>query len=159
MQSRGVWIAFVAFVVLGLAGSAVYGASPLVVVFHQEGCPDCAFMQAVLDKLTTEYPDLTIAYHETSQPGSSELLVLLSQRYGITPGTVPVIFVGDRPPIIGAGRAQELALREAVEACLRTECPSPMTRATGLAIPWRELLLAGGLVLFLLILSLLHPGT
>ncbi len=118
-------------------------------------------MQTILDELTTAHPDLTIAYHETSQPGSSELLLLLSQRYGITPGAVPVIFVGDGAPIIGAGRAQELALREAVEACLKAVCPSPMARATGPAIPWRELLLAGGLVAFLLVLYLylLRPGT
>jgi len=158
VRSRYVWVVFVALAVFGLVGSAGQGAVPLVVVFHQEGCPDCAFMQAILDKLATEYPNLTIAYHETSEPGSPELLLLLSQRYGITPGAVPVVFVGDKAPIIGAGRAQELALREAVEACLRAECPSPMARATGPAIPWRELLLAGGLVVCFLILYLLRSG-
>jgi hypothetical protein len=157
MTAKRIWLAALALGIVSLAGLTARATDPLVVVFHQEGCPDCAFMQTVLDGLVTEHSDLTIAYHETSEPGASGLLLLLYQKYGPVPATMPIIFVGDRTPIVGAGRAQELALREAVAACLTAGCPSPMERATGLAIPWPELLIAGGLVLgFLLVILLLH---
>ncbi len=134
-----------------LAGGVVYAADPLVVVFHLEGCPDCAFMQTILDSLAADHPDLTIAYHEFSEPGASDLLSHLLQAYGTTAESFPVIFVGQNAPIVGAGRAQELALREAVAACLSQSCASPMTHAAGPAIAWGDLLIvAGFLALFLL---------
>lgn len=143
----------VGLVALALVGLVACGRDPLVVAFHREGCPDCAFMRTVLDSLVADHPDLTIVYHEMSELGASELLLRLSQAYGVAAASVPVIFVGDKPPIVGAGRAQELALREAVEACLSADCPSPMTRAGGSLIPWADFLVAGGfVVLFLLFL-------
>jgi glutaredoxin len=159
MRIAGWWVSVALLLALSSSGSAADATAPLVVVFHQEGCPDCAFMQTILDELAADHPDLSIAYHEVSAPGSSELLVLLSQRYGVTPAAVPIIFVGDGPPIVGAGRAQELALREAVGVCLSASCPSPMARAVGLAVPWRELLIAGALVLSLLLLYVLLQKT
>jgi glutaredoxin len=143
--------------VLACAAARADDQAPMVVVFHEEGCPDCARMQTVLDQLVAAHPDLVIAYHEINSPGAAELLDRLSRSYGVLLVRVPVIFVGDRA-IVGAGRAEEMTLREAVETCLSAGCPSPMTRSTESLVPWRDLLIVGAiaalLILFLLIQGL-----
>ena len=141
---------------LTLVGAAAHGRDPLVVVFYQEGCPDCALMRTALDSLAADHPDLAVTYHELSEPGAGDLLLRLVQPYGPMPAALPVIFVGDGGPISGAGQAQELALREAVEACLAAACPSPMARAGGPVIAWLDVLVAGGLVVLFFLLFLLR---
>jgi len=155
MRKRGLTMAL-GLALLLLAGGVAYAADPLVVVFHLEGCPDCAFMQTVLDGLVADHPDLTIAYHEFSEAGASDLLSHLLQADGATAESFPVIFVGQNAPIVGAGRAQELALREAVAACLSGSCASPMTRAAGPPIAWGDLLIVAGFLVLLLLFSFMQ---
>ena len=152
MKKRGLAVVLGLAPVL-LAGVVAYAADPLVVVFRQEGCPDCAFMQSVLDSLVADHPDLTIAYHEIYDAGTSDLLAHLLQAHGATAESIPVIFVGDNAPIVGAGRAQELALREAVAACLSGACASPLAQAGEPPIAWGDLLVVAGLLVLLLLLS------
>ncbi len=158
MRKR-VLVVVLGLALLLLAGGVAYAADPLVVVFHLEGCPDCAFMQTVLDSLVADHPDLTIAYHEFSEPGAPDLLSHLLQAYGVTAESFPVIFVGQNAPIVGAGRAQELALREAVVACLSGSCASPMTHAAGPPIAWGDLLVVAGFLALFLLFSLMQGSS
>ena len=158
MKRRGLAMAL-GLALLLLAGGVAYAADPLVVVFHQEGCPDCAFMQAVLDSLVADHPDLSIAYHEIFEAGASDLLSHLLQAHGATAESIPVIFVGDNAPIVGAGRAQELALREAVAACLSGGCASPMAHAAEPPIAWGDLLVVAGFLVLLLLFSFMQGSS
>ena len=155
MRRRRWFSLLVGLIVLVAGGVAAHGADPLVVVFREEGCPDCARMQTVLDGILAEHPDLAIAYHEISEPGASDLLWRMSLAYGALATRVPAIFVGDRV-IIGAGRAEELTLRETIEGCLAAACPSPMVRAQGFVFPWRDLLIVGAFVGLLVVFLLLQ---
>ena len=98
---------------------------PIILVFHEEGCPDCHRMEAVLQELLASYPDLSVARYEITQPGSSELFKSLADRYGVLVLKVPIIYVGE-VAIVGAGRIQEMRLREAVEGCALNGCISPL---------------------------------
>ena len=98
---------------------------PVILVFHEEGCPDCQRMEAVLQELLSKHPDLSVAYYEVTQPGSPELFDALADRYGVLLLKVPIIYVGE-VAIVGAGRAQEMRLREAVEGCASSGCISPL---------------------------------
>lgn len=98
---------------------------PVILVFHEEGCPDCRRMEAVLQELLASYPELSVARYEITQPGSSELFNSLADRYGVLVYKVPIIYVGE-VAIVGAGRVQVMRLREAVEGCALSGCISPL---------------------------------
>lgn len=125
--------------------------APMMVVFHQEDCPDCVRMEVVLEELLAAYPSVSISYYEIDQPGASDLLDQLSDAYRAFAVSLPIIFVGEEA-IGGAGRAKELRLRRAVEDCARSECYSPLARAKEKLIYRHQLILVGaGIALFLLL--------
>ena len=120
-------------------------APPQVVVFYANGCPHCAQMEKVLTALLVDRPNIKVARYEIHSPGAEGLLNRLALHYKIIPTQVPVIFVG-KVAIIGAGRAQELALRGAVSDCVTHGCPSPLDYASTPAIPWNDILWLGVIV-------------
>ena len=126
--------------------------SPVIVEFYAEVCPDCARMEEVLDALLVDRPEIKVARYEINSPGASALLWKLSAHYKILATRVPVIFVGDQA-IVGAGRAQEFALRTAIGDCVTLGCPSPLdyAKSAGLGqdLLWLGLFV-GAVVLFLL---------
>lgn len=65
--------------------------------------------------------------------------------------SVPVVFVGDEV-VLGAGRAQEFELRNAIGGCTIRGCPSPLERAPSLAFRASFLRLTLFAVLFALLL-------
>lgn len=141
---------------LGLIGWAE-AEEPLIVVFYEEDCPDCIRMEGVLEELLSEHPNLTVVHYEINDPGASDLLWRLSSRYGILTTKVPVIFVGEEA-IVGAGRAEEVRLRTAVEDCLLVGCPSPFARPGGMGLPWGDLFVLGLFVSLLVLFLLLQGG-
>jgi len=102
--------------------------SPTIVVFYAAGCPNCERMEEILDALLVDHPNMTVARYEIDAPGARSLLWKLSSRYKVLATQVPVIFVGDQA-IVGAGRAQEFALRTAIDDCATLGCPSPLDYA------------------------------
>ncbi len=101
---------------------------PWIVVFTTEGCPDCAQIKEVLEGLTLELPETAIARYDISDPEALELLYELADAYEVDVSSVPVVFVGD-VAVLGAGRAQEFELRNAIGECTIQACRSPLERA------------------------------
>ena len=127
-------------------------AEPTIVVFYEEGCPDCVRMEGFLEGLLTENPSLTIARYEITTPGALDLLQRLGEAYGVSALNVPIVFVGEEAIVgVGAGQAEAIRLRTAIEDCLTLGCPSPLARVEKPRIPWRDLgVLTGFVALFLL---------
>lgn len=99
--------------------------NPAIVFFYVDDCYKCDRMKSVLSELLAENRSLAVAFYKME--ANQRLLSRLSQQHALgTKLAVLVIFVGDRA-IVGDGRAQELALRGAVEACAATSaCGSPL---------------------------------
>ena len=125
-------------------------AEPAIIVFYEEGCPGCFRMENLLVELLAEHPDLAIARHEITSPGALDLLEQLGAAYGISETNVPIIFVG-KEAIVGAGHAEEIRLRAAIDECLSLGCPSPLAHGRRPPIPWKDL---GVLVAFAALFSL-----
>ncbi len=124
---------------------------PWIVVFFDEGCPDCAQIEEVLEGLTSELPESAIVRYDVSDAESLDLLMELATAYEVEVSTVPVVFVGEEV-VLGAGRAQEFELRNAIGECTIRGCPSPLARAPSLAFRSSLLRLTLFAVLFALLL-------
>lgn len=130
-------------------------AGPQIVVFYATGCPHCTEMEEMLTALLVGHPEIKVARYDINSPGANALLNRLVLHYKIHPTQVPVIFIGDKV-VVGAGRAQEFALRAAVSDCATRGCPSPLSYAQQPAIPWRDVLWLGvilGTFLLLLVIQ------
>jgi len=127
---------------------------PTIVVFYEEGCPDCQTMDDILTELVIGHEDLVIARYEINDPGALDLLSELAAHYELPATRVPIIFVGDEA-IVGAGRAEEFRLRAAVDDCATLGCPSPLSYVSEGEFPWRDFLILGAFgALFLLFFAL-----
>lgn len=137
------------FVLMGCIFAGRAGRAPDILVFYADDCPQCHQMDEVLEQILRQYPHLMVERLESKETGAEALLWKLSNAYGIIPYTYPVLFVGDEA-IVGAGRAKELALENAIDHCLRTECSSPVSRVQDRAVfPWMTLLSTALVVLVL----------
>ncbi len=130
---------------------------PAIVVFYEEGCPDCVQMEGALEELVVGHDELVIVRYEINEPGMMDLLWKLSSHYGVLATSVPVIFVGEEA-IVGAGRAEEFHLRTAVDDCITYGCPSPLAYAEGPGFPRRDLLVLGAFVVLFVLLFYLQGG-
>ncbi len=142
--------------VLALALSLAFPAAaadekPWIVFFFEEGCPDCALVEEVLAGLTAELPESTIARYDIADPETLDLLMELATAYEVEVSAVPVVFVGGEV-VLGAGRAQEFELRNAIGECTIHGCPSPLARAPSLVFRSSLLRLTLFAVLFALLL-------
>ncbi|MCX6100147.1 MAG: thioredoxin family protein [Candidatus Bipolaricaulota bacterium] len=143
-------IGMIAFAAVSQAASVAQ--DPVVVVFYREGCEDCLRMEPVLKDLEAQYPELGFRYIEWAGPDAA-LVWSLAAAYGVVPWQFPVIFVG-KTALVGASRANELALRSAVEACASSACMSPLNLIHSSGIPWLTILLVGLAALVLVIVFL-----
>lgn len=124
---------------------------PWIVVFYEDGCPDCAQIEELLAGLTSELPESAIVRYDISDPKSLDLLMELARAYEVDVSSVPAVFVGEEV-VLGAGRAQEFELRNAIGECTVHGCPSPLARSPSLALRSSILRLAVFAVLFALLL-------
>jgi glutaredoxin len=141
--------------VLTLVATPAFGAQkaePWIVVFHEEGCPDCAQMEELLAGLTIELPDSAIVRYDISDPEALDLLIELARAYDVETSSVPVVFVGDDVAVLGVGRAQEFELRNAIGECTIQGCSSPLARAPSRVFRTSLLRLTLFAVLFALLL-------
>ena len=127
------------------------GDEPWIVVFFEEGCPDCAQVEEVLEGLTLELPESATVRYDVSDPEALDLLMELAQAYDVDVSSVPVVFVGDEV-VLGAGRSQEFELRNAIGECTIQGCPSPLARAPSVAFRSSLLRLTLFAVLFALLM-------
>lgn len=98
--------------------------NPEIVFFYVEDCNHCDRMKEVLNGLLAENSGLEVAFYEMES--NQRLLRRLAQQHSLGAAfDVPVVFINDRA-IAGEGRSQELALRDAVEACATSACRSPL---------------------------------
>jgi thiol-disulfide isomerase/thioredoxin len=101
---------------------------PIVIVFYEDGCPSCEEMDELLTGMMIETPETAIVRYEITEPESFKLLADLARAYDIEiPSIVPIVFVAD-DVVIGMGRTQEFALRNAIGDCLSIGCESPIAR-------------------------------
>ncbi len=143
-----------ALAVLALAAMpslAAQDAEPWIVVFYEEGCPDCAQIEELLEGLVSELPESAIVRYDISEPSVLDLLMELTTAYELETSSVPVVFVGDEV-VLGAGRAQEFELRNAIGTCTIHGCSSPLKRAPSLVFRSSLLRLTLFAVLFALLL-------
>lgn len=129
---RRVSLLALVLVAVSVAGWSACAQStyPMVLFFHQEGCPDCEIIRAALDDMETAHPELEVGSYEITQPGNLDLLDELASRFGVTRLTVPIVFVGQDTIVIGAELAERLELRAAIETCLEQECRSLLETPT-----------------------------
>ncbi len=133
-------------------------SAPMIVVFYEDGCPNCVRMEGLLDNLLSGHDDVTVSRYEINAPGSTALLWKLSAHYGVVTTQVPVIFVGDQA-IVGAGRAQEFNLRTAIGDCISQGCPSPLSYVEGGWRVLRDLLTLSAFVGLFVVLFLFQSGS
>jgi len=130
---------FAALFVLTLSLTA---SGTTLVFFYEEGCPHCARVEAFLERIQPDYPQLEIVRYSVREEESLDLLDQLLEAYGI-PGlswTTPVIFIGEVADIGGTfyrpgqdpqsltGLAEELALEDAIREAIAQNAPSPLTK-------------------------------
>jgi thiol-disulfide isomerase/thioredoxin len=140
---------------LATAQSAPASDEPVVLVFYEEGCPNCAAVEELLVGLAADLPPDAIRRYEISDTGNLRLLKRLEEAYGIDVSTVPVVFVGDQV-IVGAGRAQEFKLRAAIGDCATVGCPSPLDRLAPAVPLWKSLVKAALFAVLVVALALLQ---
>ncbi len=128
MRLRDASIAAILAITAGvlLSGCANQSAEkPEIVFFYVDDCNKCDRMKDALAELLDDNLGLSTAYYEIET--NQALFLKLSRRHnlGTSRWSAPTIFVGDTA-IVGDGRAQEMALQEAVEACASEGCRSPL---------------------------------
>ena len=153
MTDRTRAVALVLAALLATVAPVALGADPepWIVVFTAEGCPDCAQIKEILDGLTLELPEAAVARYDIADAGALDLLYELADAYEVEVSSVPVVFVGD-VAVLGAGRAQEFELRNAIGDCAIQGCRSPLQRAPSVVFRSSFLRLALLAVLFALLL-------
>ena len=120
---------------------AVQGTT--LVLFHEHGCSHCARMEELLAEIVLEYPELEVIRYEIHAAEGQALLANLLAAYDVEIGAVPILFIGEvalvggtyyglyPEPYAAAGRAEELALDEAIRRAIMNDAPSPLDRLTG----------------------------
>jgi hypothetical protein len=151
MRHQYALLAVVALAVASALPAVAADGEPWIVAFFEEGCPGCAQIEEVLEGLTAELPESAIVRYDVADPEALDLLMELATAYEVDISAVPVVFVGDEV-VLGAGRAQEFELRNAIGECTIRGCPSPLARAPSLAFRSSLLRLTLFAVLFALLL-------
>jgi cytochrome c biogenesis protein CcdA/glutaredoxin len=136
-------LAWIVLLVVGLWAGAQSVSTTELVLFSEEGCPQCARVKGYLDQIQAEFPSLSVTEWNIHVPENLELLHELLEVYGAEIGAVPILFVGgvagvggtyyglEDEPITAGGRAEEAVLRSAVARAIEEDGPSPTERAAG----------------------------
>jgi len=142
-----------------LVGISGFGTT--LVYFYDEGCPHCARIEPFLEEMEATYPELEVDAYDIRESESLDLLDRLLVAYGIEGlgWSTPVIFIGEvafvggtlyRPgqdPQPLAGRAEEMALKQAIQEAIAADAPSPLTKIQGAGTGLAERLTIPALVL------------
>lgn len=116
-------------VALAITGCAAPSTSdkPEILFFFVGGCDHCSRMKETLQPLLAEYPGLAVRYVDFGTSSGKSLLQRLAPRYGLMPPLDPPVILVCSEAIVGEGRSQELALRDALVGCAEaSSCSSPL---------------------------------
>lgn len=106
------------------------GSDPVpMYVFKSATCPHCQEQKPFTDALAEANDRVTVDYYEIMRTDAHhDLLRKLAGAYDVKPGSVPMVFVGDR---VWVGDSPEIRreIRQQVERCLKTGCPDPVAFA------------------------------
>ena len=124
---RGCLLALlVVTVTTGCSGPST-AESPEIVFFFKEGCDHCSRMKEALQPLLAEHSGVAVRYVDFGTSSGRDLLQRIAPRYGLQPPLDPPVILVCSKAIVGEGRSQELALRDAVAACASaSSCSSPL---------------------------------
>ncbi len=96
-----------------------------VYVFKSATCPHCQAQSKFLDKLQQQHSRLDIQYLEiVTTREHHDFLRALAQAYGVRPGSVPMVFIGDSTWTGDSPRIRAEIERK-IEQCLESECIDP----------------------------------
>ena len=134
-----------------LAGGAVALAQVSndteLILFYEDGCPQCERLKSTLDAIRPEFPTLRVTQLNVHVEGNLALLNRLLAAYSAEIGSVPILFVGDVAGVGGtyygledapfsvSGRAEEATLRQAIQRAVTQGSPSPLDRAQTADVP------------------------
>jgi len=141
---------------IGISVAGEEAQDPLVIVFYEEGCPNCEAVDELLAGLIVDLPPQSVERHEITDLAAFDLLTALAATHDVEVETVPVVFVGDEI-ILGADRAAEFALRAAIGDCATIGCASPLERVRPPEFPWADALALAGIAALLAFLLFLQP--
>jgi len=152
-----IWMILVLALAFGaIAANASDTAEPMIVVFYEQGCPDCDVIEGLIRELAIDLPTSAIETYGITEPGALDLFIALAAAYDIEADRVPTVFVGDEA-IVGAGRAVEFSLRAAIGTCTVRGCPSPLDRIRPAGLPWSDVLRLAAIAALLALLIVLQP--
>jgi len=97
-----------------------------IVLFWGDGCPHCADEKDFLKELGKQYPSMSVKLYEVwYDRNNAALLNRLAGKYGLTPGGVPVTFIGSKA-FVGFSNTMKNELLDLVKKCSGSGCPDPL---------------------------------
>ncbi len=97
-----------------------------IVLFWGDGCPHCAVEKDFLKEIGKQYPSMRVKLYEVwYDRNNAALLSRLAGKYGLTPGGVPVTFIGSKS-FVGFSSALKSELLELIKSCSASGCPDPL---------------------------------
>ncbi|MBU0670585.1 MAG: hypothetical protein ABH835_01340 [Patescibacteria group bacterium] len=67
-----------------------------IYLFHGQGCPHCADLKIFLETLKDDYPEMNVVEYEVwYDKANAEFYEEFSEAYGMEPGPVPRLFIGE----------------------------------------------------------------
>jgi cytochrome c biogenesis protein CcdA len=143
----GVVIIFLSLLLLALPVSAATGGEgtcPLhpacgeehticIYLFYAQGCSHCEKARPVIDALVAKYPQVQLKDYEIYFNTTNKAMFMeFRQRYNVTEGGVPVIFIGDRALVGETAVRTELEERIVWYTANPGVCPAAYTKSGGL---------------------------
>jgi cytochrome c biogenesis protein CcdA/glutaredoxin len=125
-----------------LIAACLAAQATTLVVFHEIGCSHCTRIEAFLESIAPNYPEMDVVRYEIHDPDAQESLAGLLSAYDVEVGSVPILFIGDVAVVGGTyyglydepyralGRGEEMALEEAIQRAIDADAPSPLDRIT-----------------------------
>ncbi|MBU0731831.1 hypothetical protein KKC88_03045 [Patescibacteria group bacterium] len=102
-----------------------------IYLFHGDGCPHCAELKAYIEnQLIPEYPEVNLIEYEVwYDQNNASFYLEFAEAYGIDPGSVPKLFIGDK---VVEGYLSETSTGTEIENHIisyqNTEYPDPLEK-------------------------------
>jgi len=127
IPSIKVLLIVLAAVPLFFASETVFAQPDInVYFFNGEGCPHCAAEQAFLESIGADYPNLKIHDYEVYYNNENQALFIeVAKQLNVDTGAIPFTVIGEEY-FIGFFGQVENSMREKIEECSVSFCPSPV---------------------------------
>lgn len=104
------------------------GSKPCLHLFYKDDCPQCENIEAYIDSLEDGY-SIDINKYEISAEPEREIYQTFKQKYGLTTGAYPIVFIGDKY-FIGDDTIRD-NLEEEIIHCQENPCTCPVRNIKG----------------------------